>query len=288
MKIIACLLITKGFSDSKALDQQLNDLATYIYHIDKLIVFNMSKTDLSPLYEKLKRYKKAEYADCDNYGEVNNYRLALNQALAEEADYAVIMEPGYFYEEDAFLKLKRFLMEEEIKPAVLTPLPLFTCTDKKQTKEIWREILGAHLLGALLDTRTYRESPGFIEDYYQTTFDYDYCLSVRQKGKKVVLLNNAILRSRHYTVVEKRDFLIKRSGFERDLVELYYETRNRLYLWEKYKSIDPKYVKLDKALARAEKKEIKYTDKSYRDKLIIIEKANADYKKGLKGKCEIF
>ena len=50
-------------------------------------------------------------------------------------------------------------------------------------------------------------------------------------------------------------------------MELYYETRNKLFLWDKYKHIDPEYVELDKKLTKAEMHEMRFRDKEFKDKL---------------------
>ena len=67
-------------------------------------------------------------------------------------------------------------------------------------------------------------------------------------------------------------------------MELYYETRNKLYLWEKYKYIDPEYIDLDKKLTKAELHEMRFRDKGFKDKKIMIGYAKRDFKEGKRGK----
>ena len=55
-------------------------------------------------------------------------------------------------------------------------------------------------------------------------------------------------------------------------------------LWKKYKNQDPEYISLDKKLFKAEKKEIRFKDKNYREKFDMIELGKLDYKKGIRGK----
>ena len=70
------------------------------------------------------------------------------------------------------------------------------------------------------------------------------------------VMNNAVLRNRNYKILTKKIFTIELSTYEKDAYFLYYETRNRYYLWEKFKNLDPEYVKIDQKLFKAEKKEM--------------------------------
>lgn len=290
MKIVAGLLLDKKISKKEDIENIIKDIGTYIYHIDKLIIFNISGSDQFILYQALKQfnktYREIEYTDCDNYGQVYNYQLVLNKALEEKADYGIILERDVFYENDSFLMIKNIILNEKINASLITPIPLYTCLDHKQVDCLYRKIKGARFVGTFINLKYYQESNGFIEDYYQTTFDYDYCISERLKGHDIILVSNAILRDRKYEVIEKRFLFIKRMTFERNLYDVYYETRNRLYLWNKYNGLDDEYIKIDKKLFKKEKREMRLLDKRYKDKRLMILKATRDYRDGKMGKAE--
>ena len=132
--------------------------------------------------------------------------------------------------------------------------------------------------------KIFKELSPFKLDYYQTTFDYEYCLRARQKGYQIIVLQNQVLRNQNYRIIEKKFFFINLTTYDYDLIELYYQTRNRFYLWDEYKNIDPEFVKLDKKLYKGERHMLKVRDKNYRDKFYMMEEARFDYLKGLKGK----
>lgn len=67
-------------------------------------------------------------------------------------------------------------------------------------------------------------------------------------------------------------------------MEVYYQTRNRFYLWDEYKNIDPEFVKLDKKLYKGERHMLKVRDKNYRDKFYRWKKHVLIILNGLKGK----
>ena len=74
--------------------------------------------------------------------------------------------------------------------------------------------------------------------------------------------------------------------YERDLLDLYYQTRNRMYLWDDYKDIDPAFVKLDKKDFKKEKSEMRIKDKGWPEKQLILNRAKVDYLKGIVGPKE--
>lgn len=290
MKIVAGLLLDKQIARQTDLDNIMKDIETYIYHINKLIIFNISGKDQTTLYDLLgsfnKTYRDIEYIDCQDFGQVYNYQLILSKALEQKANYGIILERDVYYENDSLLMIKNLIVNETLNASVITPLPLYTCLEHKKVDYLYRNIKGSRLIGALINLNHYEEE-GFFQDYYQTTFDYDYCISKRLKGYNIVLVENAILRDRKYEVIEKRFLFAKRTAFDRDLEDVYYETRNRHYLWDKYKGLDDEYIKIDKRLFKKEKKEMRLIDKNYRDKRLIILRAFRDYRNGVMGKVEL-
>ncbi len=287
MKFVAYLLLYKRIEGSEILDRTITDMLTYSKDVDTLYIFNYHKYPQSTLIDVLKMYKNIEYVDLPNKGQVANYSDAINHAIQVGADYASILETGYFYEDGAFREIKRMIIQEEINEtaAVITPIPVLTCEAKSDTKEVSREVKGANLTGAFINLNIYKKTDGFYLPYYQTTFDYDYCLTVRQMGYKVMLMNNLILRNRNFKMLTKSFLWHNYHGYAREIYDVYYETRNRMYLWDKFKNIDPEYIKLDKKIQSAEFKEMRVFEKKFREKKEIIKQARLDYRLGKMGKA---
>ena len=193
----------------------------------------MTKEDLTPFLKYVSKYPNIEYAECENLGEVNNYKRAMLKAKDEGSDFTVVLEQDYFYEEDVFLSLKRILLDwnNGPLPCVLSPFPKFTCEMFSPSHEELRTVKGVHLVGTFINVHDYFESEGFLD--------------------------------------------------------IYYETRNRYYLWDEYQKLDPAYVALDKKLAKKEIQEIRNKDKNYREKLIFYDRGRLDYKKGILGPIEL-
>ena len=285
MKLIANLIINKIIRNQEEIKETIKNIETFINHIDELYIYNITNQNLTELFEGLGKYDHIQYTDMNDYGEVKNYSIILDKNKKENADFSVILETGYYYEEDVFLTMKRYLLEHDhSKIAILTPMPLYGCQIYERKSEEIRPVKGCKLIGTFINMDIYNQSNGFDLEYYQTTFDYDYCLEQRNKGNFIMLLQNEVLRNSNYKIIEKKFLFTPISTYDRDLMELYYETRNRFYLWDKYKYIDPEYISLDKKLFKAEKKEIRFKDKNYREKFDMIELGKLDYKKGIRGK----
>lgn len=282
MKVVATLIITKKYFSEEETKQTVKDIETYIYHVEKLFLLNLSGQSIENIYNKIKKYNNVEIVNGTNEGEVYNYHKALTLAYNEKADFGVIMELGYFYEESDFLVLKRYAIANP-DTCIITPNPVYTCEEPQRQEIDDRTIMGCHLVGTLINMNYYKER-GFVEKYYQKIFDYEYCLYHRSQNKKIVLMINAILRNANYKIKERKFLFATTFIYERDLLDLYYETRNRHYLWDEYKDIDPEFVKLDKKDYKKEVKEMRLKDKGYKEKVLILNRAKSDYYKGITGK----
>lgn len=64
MILTANLFITKKIDNDEDIRKYASDISTYIPYVDKLIVYNMIKEDLTPFYQYISKYKNIEYTDC--------------------------------------------------------------------------------------------------------------------------------------------------------------------------------------------------------------------------------
>lgn len=288
MKVIANLLVTKDIRNEEDIKEYSNDIYRFIHNVDKLYIYNVTNYDLTKFYESLERFDKIEYTNCDDLGEAANYEMIYDNAAKEGADYSIILELGYSYEEDAYQTIYKYLNENSFDDiAIYTPLPLYGCQLHERKPENVRYVMGGcKLVGAFINMHIYKEMGGFKKEYYQSMFDYEYCIRLRLKGYKILLFNNVVLRNINYRIVEKKIVFTTVSTYDKEPLDIYYEYRNRLYLWDEYKLLDPYYVKLDKKLAKRERHEMKMRDPGYRDKLVMFEKAKDDFKNKKMGKIK--
>ena len=285
LDIRAVLLLKKRVVDEKDIQTYVNEISTYVNSLNYLYIYNMTNQDLTDFYKALKKFNNISYATVEDYGEVENYQMAYEQLIDSGWQYGVVLEQGYYYEEGDFLRLRKYAIEHIDKNiAVITALPLRGCEPFSRSGEEYRECKGCHLTGALVNLDIFNKIGGLKIEYYQSMFDYEYCLRAQKNNYKIILLENCVIRTTNYKIVEKRYFFMKFSSFEYDLMDLYYQTRNRFYLWEEYETINPEYVKLDKKLYKDERYDIKRSDPQYRDKFYMMEEAKYDYIRRITGK----
>lgn len=284
VKIVVGYLITQSINLESEIKQYYENLLTFINQVDKVYIYLTKEVDISKFITYLTKYPYVEIAKCIDYGDAEIYKALIDKAISDNADYVTLLKPDMYYENESFLELKKYIMQSDVsRISILTPMPLFGCELHERKAEEYRAVKGCAAYGALLNLHIYKETRGIKTEYYQTTFDYDYCLQTRLLGYDVMLAQNQVLRKQNYRIITKKFGFITLSTFERDLLDIYYETRNRYYLWEEYKNLDKEYVALDKKLAKREQQEIRAKDKNYKEKFMFIDKARADYKKGLLG-----
>ena len=276
VKIIVGYIIDKSIT--------IEEEITYINQIEKLYIYITKNVEITNYLNLISKYPQIEIAKCIDYGDAEIFKELIEKAIEDNADYVTILKPDMFYENESFLELKKYLMQSDVsRISVLTPMPLFGCELHERKAEEFRAIKGCNAYGALLNLHIYKETRGIKSEYYQTTFDYDYCLQTRLLGYDVMLAQNLVLRKQNYKIITKKIGFITLTTFERDLLDVYYETRNRYYLWEEYKTLDKDYVMLDKKLMKKEQQEMRAKDKKYKEKFLMIDRARQDYKKGILG-----
>lgn len=284
MKLSCGLLINKVIRNKDERREYIKYIETYAPFVDKLYILNTTTQNLDEFYEDVKRYPHVEIAQSDDYGEAYSYKVLYDKQLEDGFDLGMVLELGYFYEDECFNRIKQFVFDKKLDDiSIITPAPLYGCQTHERKPETYREIKGCKFVGVMMNLKIY-EQYDFDLDYYQTTFDYDFCIRVRHDKKKILFLQNEVLRNVNYRLVERKLFFQTVTTYDRDPMEMYYETRNKLYLWEKYKNIDPEYVALDKKLTKAELHEMRMRDKGFKDKKIMMGYAKRDYKKGFRGK----
>ncbi len=285
IKICVAVILKNYYEDRVEVSNQVRNIMSFAEHADKIIIYNCCEQENNNIYDKLIQFKNIEI--------INTKYLGMEQQSIEIYDYiqklgfdfGIIIKEKCYYEDDGYFNFYKKLNEVNLEEvAVITPSPLFGCELSYKNVEEQREIKGCKLIGAAVNMKLYASNPIVNKNYYETTYDYDYCLKQRSLGKKVILFNNICLKNDDYHILYKRVVFVTYTTYDRNLEELYYETRNRHYLWDEYKQTDSEYVKLDKTLFLKEMKEIKKIDPKFTQKIAIINKAKKDYLDKIKGK----
>lgn len=292
MKIIVGIFI-----DSSQIDFEtfFNDFKTYIFKVDKAIVYDFNDQINVPIKDRLINNFSIpsgipiEYILIEDLGEAKNYHIIMEKAHLEGFDYALIMKSGYYFEEGSFEELIDYVHKDQTNQlSVITPFPLYTSMKMEKKEPRFREIKGAHLIGTLINVAIYHKIGPFKFKYYQGYVDYEYCLKSRLMGYKIILGEHLYIWNRNFNIIERTILLQKFSTYEKSRKDLYYDTRNRMALWEEYKGKDDDFIKADKKSFKAEIREMKLIDSDYEFKKEIIRQAKKDFRHQLFDKSPLF
>lgn len=234
---------------------------------------------------------------------LNNENIGIASALNKGLKYAINNKYNWVLTLDHDSKLTDNMIEnmfnaynkveKEDRKKIVSIVPnyieekLLNKLDKNELQENIEYIENGITSGNLVKVSAVKEIGFFNDDLFIDCVDSDFCCRIIEKGYKIIKVNNAILI---HNLGETR--LIKFLGrniqcSNHSYIRRYYMTRNRFYLWEKYKNITPKYISYDKRANRREIIKIILFEQNKLKKLNMIFKGYIDYKRNNYGKIKI-
>ena len=175
------------------------------------------------------------------------------------------------------------------KTAMLVPVHI---EEKESTNEQqyemniekgYNEVLTEITSGALTKTDVYKSMGLYDEKLFIDLVDHDYCLSLNKKGFKVIQVNSAILIHNLGESVKKSILGLKMIPTNHSPLRRYYMSRNRHYIWDKYKQDFPGWVLTDKRRFITENLKIVLFEDNKIEKFKYIREGIRDYKNNIFG-----
>lgn len=131
------------------------------------------------------------------------------------------------------------------------------------------------------------EKVGFFDDsLFIDLVDTDFCMRLNEKGIKMIKIRDAVL---YHSLGESKTIKGILGSFNtsnHSALRRYYMTRNRFYIWEKYKGLNSFTLNRDKKLFKKEFVKIILGEKDKVNKIKMVLRGYKDYKKGIKGKLK--
>ncbi|MBK1810281.1 glycosyltransferase [Clostridium sp. YIM B02505] len=141
--------------------------------------------------------------------------------------------------------------------------------------------------GNLVKTEVFKEVNYFEEKLFIDSVDFDFCFKLKNLNYELIQINGAKLLHRCGNADEKDLLLLKTGYTNHNYIRRYYMTRNRFYLWNKYKGIESQFIKVDKRAFYTEILKVILFEQDKKRKLKMIIKGIRDYKKDVYGKISI-
>ena len=128
---------------------------------------------------------------------------------------------------------------------------------------------------------------GFFDDsLFIDLVDTDFCMRLNEKNIKMIKVRDAIL---YHSLGESQSVKSIFGTFNtsnHSALRRYDMTRNRFYIWEKYKDLNSFTLNRDKKLFKKEFIKIILGEKDKVNKIKMVFKGYKDYKKGIRGKLK--
>ena len=141
--------------------------------------------------------------------------------------------------------------------------------------------------GAMVKSKVYSGFRMYDEKLFIDLVDHEYCLALNKHGYKILQVYSAILLHNLGESINKKVLGIELTYTNHNSIRRYYMSRNRFYVWEKYKNDFPEWIKLDKKKFIREMLKVLIFEKNKLQKIVYTYKGYEDYKKNIYGKLII-
>lgn len=153
----------------------------------------------------------------------------------------------------------------------------------KSQENKWEYVLTEITSGALTKADFYKNQL-YDEKLFIDLVDHDYCLRINSMGYKIIRVNSAILIHNLGESIQKKILGITITPTNHSALRRYYMSRNRHYIWDKYKEDFPSWVLTDKRRFITENLKIVLFEDNKIEKFKYIKKGIKDYRNNIFGK----
>ena len=164
---------------------------------------------------------------------------------------------------------------------MITPVHIeekYNVDDKEKDDENWSYVLTEITSGSMVKASYYKKHL-YEEKLFIDLVDHDFCLNINKLGYKIIQVKSSVLLHNLGDSIAKSFFGIKVVCTNHSALRRYYMSRNRLYIWKKYKESFPQWVNRDKKRFLSENIKIILFEDNKIEKMKMIIKGIKDYRK---------
>lgn len=278
-KIAACFVL---YNPDESLISNINSVLSQvskIYLIDNSEKeLNNNLTTFFQTEHKLKHIKLGS-----NLGIAEALNIALKLAEEDNFEFLLTLDQDSKASDSMVQKLFDIISKDE-KIALVTAKHFDKSQHMITSDESVEDILYTMTSGNLLRVSIANSIGGFDSKLFIDHVDHEFCLRLKKNGYQIKRVNNAILYHKLGKSETKRFLGINFYPSHHSPERIYYRTRNRLYVDNKYKNVFPNYVKEDIRHFLRELLDMIVCEKQKLKKIKMMIKGYIDYKKGRFGK----
>lgn len=258
-----------------------------------IIVDNGSKEKYVKYIKSINEDKIEIILNKENLGIATALNIGVRKALENGYEWILTMDQDSKSSPDMVKKMFNVYnsINREERKDILSIFPNFVDERIQSIEENSNmnsyEYVDADITSGNLLRKEVFEKVGFFDDsLFIDLVDTDFCMRLNEKGIKMIKIRDAVL---YHSLGESKTIKGILGSFNtsnHSALRRYYMTRNRFYIWEKYKGLNSFTLNRDKKLFKKEFVKIILGEKDKVNKIKMVLRGYKDYKKGIKGKLK--
>ena len=269
-------------------DDVLINIKSYLSNLSVLYVVDNSEVANEEIVGQILKLEKTVYiCNGENLGIAKALNIAAEKAIVDGYDLLLTMDQY----SNAFPEMIDRMLEcvqnvDMSKIGIIAPFHLLDLDNARPGDDDCEIVPVTMTSGNLLNLSVYQSVGPFLNEFFIDFVDIEYCLRLKQKGFVVVQANRAILKHSLGNITRVKVLNKQLRTSNHSPLRRYYGTRNRFFVWEKYKDVDvAQYsIALDKKSFRGEVRNILLIEKDKISKILMVYKGYKDFKKHIFGK----
>ena len=290
MNSVAAVIITYNVEND--FKERINKLKGKVDEI--IVVDNGSKAETINMLKELEKEVTVIYLE-DNKGIASALNKGIKYSIEKGYNWILTLDHDSIITDNMIKNMLTCYegLNNELKEKVAMLVPVHveekeyqngSNINEEKDSNSYIEVLTEITSGALTKAEIYNNVGMYDEKLFIDLVDHDYCLSLNKKGFKIIQVNNATLIHNLGESVKKSVLGLKMIPTNHSPLRRYYMSRNRHYIWDKYKEDFPSWVLTDKRRFITENLKIVLFEDNKIEKFKYIKKGIKDYRNNIFGK----
>lgn len=229
----------------------------------------------------------------ENLGIATALNIGVREALKQGFNWILTMDQDSKASKDMVEKMFEVYnnIDEKERKSILSIFPNFVdkriqSIEENSVMNTYEYVDADITSGNLVNAEVFDKVGFFDDSLFIDLVDTDFCMRLNEKNIKMIKVRDAILYHSLGESQSVKSILGKFNTSNHSALRRYYMTRNRFYIWERYKDLNSFTLNRDKKLFKKEFIKIILGEKDKVNKIKMVFKGYKDYKKGVRGKLK--
>lgn len=252
----------------------MDNIESYIDELETLYVIDNSTEKNPDIIEKITEINKCIYIDNHgNQGIASALNAGAKMAMENKASWLLTMDQDSSFDKGDLRKMIEWITEN-----LTDDVGIVSPKHGENQHNFKYYNLITMTSGNLINLNIFSNINGFEDKLFIDGVDTDYCLKLANNGYKIhrfpVLLNHKLGNTRKFKIWNFKAHPTNHSALRR-----YYITRNRFYLWKKYRKSNKKFIRWEQFQTIKEMIKVILFEKDKIKKFIFSLRGYFDYKR---------